>query len=330
MNRPCFSLTRRGALLAAAAAALPGTRAWAEAPYPNKPIKLVLPTAPGSAVDLLARQLGPLLTAALGQPIVIDNVPGSANLIGTLQMLRAPHDGYTLGFQSSTYAAMPSLYKLPFDPAKDVKPVTVMTSGPLLLVVNPRLAASNLHELLALAKSRPEASLLSYGSGGIGTTVHVAAELMTQQSGVRMLHVPYKGAGQYATDLIGGQIDCGFLALGQALPYVRSNRLRAIGLSTKARLPNMPEFTPLAELGLPGFDVDAWVAMVAPGQVPPAVMDRLNRVTVGALRSREMTQFLYDNGGNTIGNSLPEASAMLVRELDRYAKVIKANDIKVS
>lgn len=323
-----FLLRRRSALVAAAASALPWAQARAEAPYPNRPIKLVLPSSPGSAIDGMARALAPALTAALKQPIVIENVAGSGGLIGTMQMLRAPKDGYTLGIASSTFAVSPSLYKMQFDPVKDVQPISVMTSGPMLLVAHPKLQVNTLRELLAVAKARPADSGVVYGSAGIGSTVHLAGAILALQANVPLLHVPYKGTGQYLTDLIGGQLDCGFLPVAQALPHLRSRALRPLGLSTTAGLANLPELKPLAEQGLPGFDVDGWVAVIAARGIPRPVVELVNKVTVAALRTPEMAQFIAEGGGSVIASSVKDADTMVSQEIERYAKVIKTLGIK--
>ena len=324
---PQFSRQRRLAL-AMGASALLALRAARAAAYPSKPIRLVLPNAPGSSVDNMSRQLAVALSAAIGQPIVIENVTGSGGLIGISQMLRAPRDGYTLAIVANNYAIAPSLYRLPYDPVKDIVPVSLLVSGPMVLVVNPKMPAKTLAEFLALAKSRPAEQSLTFGSAGVGTVGHLAGELMASSAGVKMLHVPYKGNNNFTTDLVGGQLDAGFIAAGVAMPLLRAGSLRAIALTTPRRLTQMPEITPMAEAGLPGFDLGGWQAMIAPAGTPQAVVERLNREVVRVLRTADIARFVEDQGSQVVASSQADAARLFAKDMERYAALARRIGLK--
>jgi tripartite-type tricarboxylate transporter receptor subunit TctC len=296
--------------------------------YPDRPIKLVLPVSPGSAVDSTARKLMPLIANALGQPFVIDNKPGSGGLIASTQLVRSPPDGYTLGLVSSTYCVAASLYKMPFDPKRDVQPVSILSSGPMVLVAHPKVQAANLQQLLALVRSRPATSPLLLGNTGNGSTLHFAAAQLAIATKANIMHVPYKGMNNFTTDLVAGVIEGGFLPPVTAIPFLRDGRLKAIGMSTATRLPILPDVPTIAESGLPGFDVDGWVALVAPAKVPREILQRLSIEAVRAVRDSEFEKWVVSAGGAVVGSNMADAEKVFQRELAEAARVIKTLGIK--
>ncbi|KPU88536.1 hypothetical protein APR50_40835 [Variovorax paradoxus] len=322
-----FNPRRRRALTIGAAAFLPVPFAWAQG-YPTKPIRLILPNAPGSSVDNMARQLAVGLGTALGQSIVVENVPGSGGLIGISQMLRAPRDGYTIGMVANNYAIGPSLYRLPYDPTRDIVPVSLLVTGPMVLVTHPALPARTLADFIALAKSRPVEKSLSFGSAGVGTVGHLAGELMATSADVKLLHVPYKGNNNFTTDLVGGQLDAGFIAAGVAMPLVRQGSLRALALTTPRRLALLPEVAPMAEAGLPGFDLGGWQAMIAPAGIPAPALERLNAEIVRVLKSKEVSRFVEEQGSQVVASSPAEAGKLIARDIARYADLSRRIGLK--
>lgn len=327
MNLQEFRPRRRTVLLSALGAALCAPRAWAQA-YPSRPIRLIVPNAPASSVDTFARQITPAMVASLGQAIVIDNITGSGGLIGINQLLRSPRDGYTIGMVASNFAIAPSLYKLPYDSLKDITPVSILVTGPMVLVIHPSIRADNVREFVALAKQRSADKSMTYGSAGIGTTAHLAGELMAVKSGADFLHVPYKGNNTFTTDLISGQLDAGFLATGVAAPYIRAGKLKALGVSTAMRASMLPQVPTLAEAGLNGFDLGGWQALIATAGTPPEVINRLNAEVVRVLGLAEVRRYIDEAGSQVVASSVPDARKWFEREFDNYAKLADAIGLK--
>jgi tripartite-type tricarboxylate transporter receptor subunit TctC len=268
------------------------------------------------------------MAAALGQPIVVDNQVGASGLIGINQILHSPADGHTIGMVSATYVIVPSLHKLPYDAGKDILPISILTSGPLVLALNPKLPAQNFAEFMALAKARPADSSLTLGHPGVGTTVHLASEFLAASSGARFLSVPYKGNSTYTTDLLAGQLDAAFLPPAIGLPFIKAGKVRAIGISTRTRLPLLPDVPTISESGLPNFDVDGWLALIARNGTPKAVIRRLNAEVVRVLKTEEFGKYVRESGGVVVGSTAEEAADVFARDLDRYAKLIRTMDIK--
>jgi tripartite-type tricarboxylate transporter receptor subunit TctC len=322
-----FSSTRRRLTLALASAGFAGL-ARAET-WPSRFITLVLPSSPGSAIDVTARKLAPALAKALGQQIVIDNKPGAGGLIGTAALVKSAPDGYTLGMVSSTFSISPSLYPSSYDPLRDVQPISVLSGGPSVLVVNPaNVPATNLKQLIEIAHKRADSSPLTFGNAGNGSTVQLAAAQLSIAAKIKINQVPYKAMSAYATDLIGGVLDAGFLPTIVALPFIRDGRLRPIGTSTGTRVAVLGNVPTLQELGLAGFNVDGWLALMAPAKVPRPILERLNTEIVRALRDPEFVKFATDNGGYVIASSIDDAEKIIAREVHEAARVIKLFGIK--
>jgi len=294
----------------------------------DKLTKFILPFAAGSGVDTIIRASSKALTTSLGTPVVIDNQPGAGGIVGTQALVKAAPDGATLSVVSNNHVIYPSVYKtLPFDPLKDITPVAVIGGSPMVLVVNPKVAAKDSKELVALLKAQPDA--INYASSGNGTILHLAAEMFLDEAGVRARHIPYKGVGPMITDLIGGQVDFGVLALPAVQAHLKSGALRAIGTSSKARLAAAPEIPTFAEQGLPNYLVEGWFAVIGPKGLPAAEVRRINAAFVTAFASAEVKEAMAKQG-NTIAISTPEAAAtFFASELDKYAKLVRKAGVKL-
>jgi tripartite-type tricarboxylate transporter receptor subunit TctC len=319
-------LARRHLLLAAFGSTLLGNARAAG--YPDKPVRLLLPVQPGSAVDATARRLAPAVEGMLGQPLVIDNRPGSAGLIATAQLVRSAADGYTLAMVASTHCITPHLYKASYHPIRDIQPIAALTSGPLVFVVHTAVPAKDIQQFVAYAKSRPENESVTMGNSGNGTVLHIAGALMSHKGAFKALHVAYKGVGAFSTDLAGGQVQAGYLPLVAAGPLIKSGQIRALGISTPKRLPAFPDLPTVAESGFPGFDVDGWVALIAPKGTPPAIVQRLNGAFRKALQTPEVQQFVADGGGAVIGGMVKETESLFERDFAEYGRLIADAGIK--
>ena len=292
--------------------------------FPSRPVKLILPSSPGNVADLVARTLGNPMAAALGQPVVIENIAGAGGVTGTDRVVRAPKDGYTLGVISNNHVINPSIIKnIPFDSVRDVSLVTVLGTTPLVLVTHPSVNARDARELLALARTAP--GTLNYGSSGNGTVLHLAGVLLVSEAGVDIRHVPYKGFSGMLADLLGGQIQLGFAGLSTVAPHIKSGKLRAIGLSTQARSPVLPDVPTLAEAGVPGYSLDAWMALVAPAGIPKPVLDRLHAAARTALAAPEVKELFATQGITAIGSAADPGSAFLQAELEKHTRLVKSS-----
>jgi tripartite-type tricarboxylate transporter receptor subunit TctC len=290
---------------------------------------MVIPFPPGGTTDILGRIASQKLSEALGQQVVPDNRSGASGNIGTEQVAKAPPDGYTLlTAPGSTLTIHPSLYaKLGFDPLRDFAPVTILAGVPNLLVVHPSLPARNVKELIALAKSKPDQ--LNYASTGAGQSTHLSMELFKNMAGVKIVHVPYKGSAPAVTDLLGGHVPMMFDNMPSALPHVKGGKLRALGVSTSKRSATAPDVPTVAESGLPGFDVTVWFAVLAPAATPRDIVTRLNRVLVKALQGADVREKLASQGAEPIGNTPEQFTAQMKADLAKWAKVVKAANIKL-
>lgn len=297
----------------------------AERSYPHKPIRIVVGQAPGGATDIVARSLAVKLTEALGQSVVIDNRSGAAGSIGSAIVAKSAPDGYTALIVSSTYTINPSLYrKLPFGPVKDLQPVTLIASSPFLLMVHPSIPAKTTKELIALAKMKP----LTYGSGGIGSSGHLAAELFSSMAGVEFTHVPYKGAGPALIDTLGGQVNLILSSIVSGMPFAKSGKLRALAITTRARSIAMPDLSTIAESALPGYDFSSWYGLMVPTGTPKQIAGRLYTETTQALRTPDLRQRLSNEGCEPVGNTPAEFAAYIALEMTRWAKVVKASGMQ--
>ena len=313
-------------MLAAVTATLIATTAFAQQ-YPSKPVRFVVPYAAGGATDLIARVIGERLSAHLGQPFVIDNRPGAATLLGAQLVAKAEPDGYTLLMATSTTLAInASLYKnLPYDPVKDFAPISLAIQHPFVLLVDPKLPAHNVKELVALAKAKP--GQLAYASGGSGSFPHLAMALFQAMTGIDVIHVPYKGSAPALTDLMGGQV--AMIFDNTALTYVKSGRIRALAVTTKDRLSVMPDVPTLQEAGVPGYELAAWQGVIAPAGTPRPVVDKLNANIVQLLREPETIARLTGDGGQIITSTPDQFASYIKSEIGRFAKIVKDSGAKV-
>lgn len=294
---------------------------WAQS-YPARPIRFVVPFAPGGPTDILARAVGQKLTDAFGQTIVIENRGGAGGNIGAEVVARSPADGYTMLMgATSTHAINPSLYrKLSFDPVKDFAPVSLVANTPSLLAVHPALPVRTIKDLIALAKARP--GQLSYASAGNGTSNHLAGVLLSMMAGIDMVHVPYKGSGPALVDVISGQVPMMFNNTASVMPHVTAGKLRAVALASLERSALLPDIPTVAESGLPGFEVRSWHGVFVPAGTPRDIVNRLSNEIVRAVRAADVKSRLNAQGVELVGSS-PEAFAEFVKkELAKWAKVV--------
>jgi tripartite-type tricarboxylate transporter receptor subunit TctC len=296
--------------------------------YPAKPVRLIVPFPPGSATDAAARVVVTRLSEALGQPVVVDNRSGASGNIGVETGARAAPDGYTLLIgTTSTHAVGPSTSKKPaFDPLRDFAPVSLLGSSPYVLAVHPAVAAGNLRELIALAKTKP--GELRYASAGNTSLAHLAGELFSSMAGVKLSHIPYKSSALSVVDLLAGRIEIQFGTLAPTLPHIRSNRLRALAVTGATRTGALPETPTVIEAGLRGYEVTLWFGILAPAGTPAAIITRLNRETVAALAAPAMQETLLAQGVQP-GAGTPGAFAALIRaELAKWRGVAKTAGIE--
>ena len=294
--------------------------------YPSKPIRLIVPSAAGSLTDVVARQVAARMSRSMGQQIVVENIAGAAGVIATEAIVRAPADGYTLGMVPSTHAILPALYKLSYDPVKSITPITMIGLAPLVLVVNPKVRAQTTAELIAYAKGKPDP--ITIGTPGVGTVIHLSSELFASSTGIKWLHVPYKGNAGLTADLLGGQIDAAFLGGASAVPFVRSGKLRAIAVSTLTRSSALPEVPTLDETGLPGFNVDVWIALIGPAGTSPAIVDRLRLEAQRALSEKPVQDYLKDQSVDVLTSTLAATVETFQRDVAKYSKIVKDAGIK--
>ena len=302
-----------------------GAFAQSDTPYPVKPIRMIVPSAPGSGPDIMARAIGQKLSEALGQPIVIDDKPGAGGIIGSETAAKSPPDGYTLIMSNAgAHAVNASLYaKLPYDPVRDFAPVTLVSMAPNILIVHPALPVRNVKELIALAKAKP--GEMTFGSGGTGSTAHLSGEMFKSMAGIDMVHVPFKGSPAAVIGVISGQITMGFPNIPPALPHVRSGKFKALAVTTVKRSATVPELPTIAESGLPGYEATAWFGVLAPAATPPQIIARLNAAIVKIVHSRDMQERLATEGAEAVGNT-PEQFAQIIRnDIAKWAKVVKAS-----
>lgn len=317
--------TSRLILAVAAAAALAGGAAHAA--WPEKAITIIVPTAPGGANDAMARTLGQAMSAVLKQPVLVDNKAGANGAIASEFVMRAPADGYTLmlGY-IATHAMNPSLQKLRYDPVKDFEPVAMIGSSATLMVVNPKVKAGNARELVAEIKAQP--GKFSYASAGNGTAPHFAAEMFKLATKADMVHVAYKGSAPAVTDTIGGQTQVMFPSLFTAVPYVKSGKLKAIGVAGEKRSALLPELPTLKEQGIADVDVSQWYAIFAPAKTPQPVLQQLNQVLNQVLKDKDVVKRLEDHGADVDTMSLEQMRSFVAQEQVKWKKVVQEAGLK--
>ncbi len=313
-----------GALATMAAPALV-SRSLADeaASYPDKPIKIIIPGRAGGPTDSIARLMAQKLGEAFGQNVIVDTRPGAGQTLGTGIAAKAPPDGYTLLLVAqTTYAVNATLYsKLSYDPHRDLIAVTQLAQAPVILVVNPSLPIENVRQLVAYAKERP--GKLNYGSGGVGTGPHLAMEVLSEMTGMEMVHVPYKGSVPAMNDLLGGRLDTMMINMITGLPLVRNGQLRVLGTAQSERSPTAPEIPTIAESGVPGFETGGPHMLMAPAATPKPIVEKLNRALQKILAEPDVRKRLIADGAAPIGNAQAEAQMLLARDMVRWERVIK-------
>lgn len=319
-----FDLKRRGIAVAIALGTLMSSAVAAS----DKPLRVVLPVGAGSGVDTIMRAASPSLSKALGgQAIVLENLPGAGGTTGTLQVVKAPADGQTIGVVSNNHVVNPAVFKkMPFDALKDITPITVIGATPFVLVVNPaKVPAKTAKELQALLKAKPGG--YNYASSGNGTIIHLAGAMFVDAVGAEVSHIPYKGVGPMVADLIGGQVELGVVAVPAVQGHLKSGALRAIGVMGKQRVASLPDVPTIAEQGFPDVDIAGWFAVIAPAKLPPAEVKRLHAAVLAAFATPE-TKDAMAQQQNIIAPMTPEASALFFQtEQERYAKLVKKANI---
>lgn len=295
--------------------------------YPLKPVRLIVPFAPGGGTDLSARIIAQKLGESFGANFVVDNRPGAAGIVGTEMLARSKPDGYVLVVVSSSHAINPAMYpKLPYDTARDFAPVSLLLSGPALLVVHPSLPAKNARELIALAKSRP--GLLTFASAGHGTPPHMGGELFKALAGIDITHIPYKGNGPAYTDLMAGQVSIMFPNIATAMPYAKTGRMRALGVGGRQRSAIAPEIPTIAESGLPGYEMSSWFGLLAPAGTPAPIVTRLQQEIARIFKQADVREKLLAQGVEPVGGTPQEFAAFLNAETAQWTKVIRASGLK--
>lgn len=313
-------------LLACASSAVAAQTPAAD--YPAKFVRFIVPYAPGGSSDVLARTLGQKLGAALGQTFVIDNRPGAGSMIGTDIAAKATPDGYTIILSDMPHTINPSIYaKVPYDPVKDFAPVTTIGVSPMFLFVNPAVKAQNVKDFIALAKAQP--GRISIASGGTGATTHLMAELLQSHAGIKLNHVPYKGAGPALTDVVAGQIPATFTSMATAAPFAQSGRLRILGVTSAKRLPAFPDVATFDESGVTGLIVEHWWGVMAPAGVPRAIVDKLRGEIVNAVNSTDVRERFTVLAVEPRTNTPQQFQALLASDVKRWAKVVRDAGIKI-
>jgi len=296
--------------------------------YPSRPVHVIVPFAPGGPSDIIARTVSQKLTAAMGQPFLPENRAGAGGMLGAEIAAKAPADGYTVLVTSLPFAVTPSLYpKVPYDTTRAFTPVTLIASGPMVLVIHPSVKATNLQELIALAKAEP--GKLNYGSAGSGSSAHLATEYFGMLAGAKMTHIPYKGGGPAMIDLLGGKLSFLIEAMPLVVPYVKQGRVKAIAISGAKRAPALPDTPTFEEQGLRGYDMATWTGMWVPANTPKDIVARLNREVIKAITSPDMKERFGDLGVEAVGDTPEHFAGFEQAEIDKWAKVVRATGMAV-
>ena len=307
--------------------ALAGT-AWAQ-PYPSRPVRIIVPFVPGGNVDITARTVAPALGDALGQPVVVENRPGAAGMVGAQAMMSSPADGYTLMMGSnSSLAVAPNLYpSWPYDPVKGIAPISNLAITPFVLVVKLGLPAQSLAEFVKLAKEKP--GQLSMASGGNGSSNHLVGELFQMMTGLKLSHVPYKGTGAALVDLAGGQVDLLFDQASSTVPNVRGGKIRALAVASSSRQSALPDTPTFAEAGLRDFEIDNFTGLVGPAGMPADAVAKLHAAAVKALATPQVRERFASLGVQPVGDTPEQFGAVIREDLARWSRVIKSAGVKV-
>lgn len=328
-GRRQFALRSLTTAVALGTGLLASVPAAAQAPYPSKPITMIVPFSAGGTTDILARIVSQALTAELGQSVIVDNRAGAGGNIGGQAAARATADGYTLFMGTvGTHAINATLYKkMPFDPIKDFAPLTRVANVPNLLVANPAQPFKTVKELIAYAKAHP--GQLNFGSSGNGSSIHLSGELFKTMAKVDMQHVPYKGSAPAVTDLLGNQIAIMFDNMPSAIQHVRSGKLRAIAVTTAKRSPELPNVPTIAEAGVPGYEATSWFGLFAPAGTPPAVIARLNTAIVKVLAKADVKKKISEQGAEVYSETPEQFSAFIQKESVKWGKVVRESGASV-
>ena len=319
---------RNGAylLFAALMAALAG-ESVAQANYPNRPVRVIVPSSPGGGTDILTRLLTPQLSERLGQQVLVDNRPGAGSIIGNEIVARSPPDGYTLLMGISTIAILPSMHKkLSYDALRDLAPITQAISAPNILVVHPSLPVKSVKELIAFAHKRT--GELNFASAGLGTNPHLSMELFLSMTKLRMVHIAYKGLGPAMIDLLAGHVVVSTATMLTALPHVKSGRLRGLGVTGSSRSSVLPDLPTVAEAGVPGYEAVQWYGLFAPSQTPKDIIAKLHAAMTGALQTPAVREKLAADGTDAVGNTPDEFARFIRAETEKWARVAREAGIK--
>jgi len=315
------------ALAVLALAVLALDSAVAQAPYPSRPVTIIVPFSVGGSTDLVARLIGQQLPGTLGTPILVDNRVGGGGVVGWNSVARAAPDGYTLLTLELSFAIAAGLVpNLPYDPKKSFANIITAVQVPHVLVVNPQVPANSVQELIALAKAQP--GKLFYGSGGNGTNTHLGSELFKSLAGINMTHVPYKGAGAVLQDLMAGQVQVLITSAPTALPFIKSGKLRALMVASEERMAVLPDVPSAKEAGLPKMVMQFWIGFAAPAGTPPAIIARLNKEIIAAMNTPDAKVRLAALGLDVVGNTPAQATQLVSDEMERWGGVVKAAGIK--
>ena len=298
------------------------TFAQAATNYPARPIKIVVPFAPGGTTDMLARLVGQRLTQSWGQPVVIENKPGAGATLGADIVAKSAPDGYTLLMGAAHHTIAQQVYaKIPYHFDRDFAPITMVAMVPNMVVVNSEVPAKNIAEFIALAKTQP--GKLNYGSAGAGTAHHLIGEMFKLRAGVDLVHVPYKGSAPAVADLLSGQVQLMFDTVTSGLPQVKAGKLRALAVTTAKRSSAMPDVPSLSETALPGFDVGTWFGLLAPAATPPAIVQKLNAEIVKIIQQPDVRKQMLEAGSDPMGNTSQQMAAQIKAELEAFESVVK-------
>jgi tripartite-type tricarboxylate transporter receptor subunit TctC len=295
-------------------------------PYPSKPIRFVVPFAPGGGSDFIARFMAQKMSPGLGQQVIVENKPGAGGMLGIEQGVKSPADGYTLTLIASSYTVNPSIYKFSFDPVNDITPIIQLSQGPLLVVVRTSLPVKSTKDLIALAKQKP--GQVNFASSGQGSVIHMATELFDSMAGIKMNHIPYKGTGPALTDTIAGQTDVFFSSTATALPHVKSGKLRAVAVTGPKRIPALPDVPTVAESGVPGYDVILWHGLIGPKGLPRPIVERINAEATKALKQKDTGEQLQNDGVDPAGGTPAQFGAQIKKEIGIWRKVATDAGVK--
>ena len=294
--------------------------------YPTKPVRIVVPFAPGGGSDFIARFIAARLTPGLGQQVIVENKPGAGGMLGITQGVQAPADGYTLTLIASSYTVNPSIYKFSFDPVADITPIIQLSQGPLLVVVNPKVPVKSTQDLIKLAKAKP--GQVNFASSGQGSVIHMATELFQSMAGIKMNHIPYKGTGPALTDTIGGQTDVFFSSTATAVPQVQAGKLRALAVTSAKRIPALPDVPTVGESGVKGYEVILWHGLIGPKNLPKPIVDRINAESTKALKLRETAEQLQNDGVAPAGGTPEQFRSVIQKEIGVWRKVAADAGVK--